>query len=115
MIQGESRRMSMDRQNTSSMVAHVFARGGAIQRFPEASPLTAKEVLDYLRSQRVEIATGESSDGKYTCNGEVLNLQGLIRMANRRRRKQRRPTFEISSMPRRHVPNHCAPHPTLPD
>src|SRR5258708_1509507 len=107
MTQGESRRMSMDSQNTSSMVAHFFARGGAIQRFPEASPLTAKDVLDYLRSQRGEIAPGGRSDGKNTCNGEGLNLQGLIRMAKcrprqqRRRHKQRRPTFEISSMARR--------------
>jgi hypothetical protein len=83
------------------MVAGFFSRGGNVQKIPEASPTTADEVVDYLKSQRVEIAPGKTGDGKYTCNGDVISLPGLIQIANRRRRKQRRPLFDVSSTARR--------------
>ena len=91
----------MNRHDTSIMVAGFFSRGGSVQKIPEASPTTADEVVEYLKSQRLEIAPDKSGDGKYTCNGDAISLRGLIQIANRRRRKQRRPLFEVASAARR--------------
>jgi len=91
--------MSMNRQDAEVLIAGFLSRGGSIQKIPEAIATTIGEVVQYLKSQRVDVDPEPGSDGKFTCDGEVINVQGLVRMANRLRRKQRRPQFEISPRP----------------
>ena len=88
--------MSMNRQDAEVLIDGFLSRGGSIQKIPEAIATTTDEVVQYLKSQRVDVDLKPGSDGKFTCDGDVVNVQGLLQIANRLRRKQRRPQFEIS-------------------
>jgi hypothetical protein len=88
----------MNRQAANVLIDGFLSRGGRIQRLPEALPTTAGEVVQYLRSQKVNVGfePDKISDGKFTCDGDVIDLQGLVQIANRLRRRQRRPVFDLS-------------------
>jgi len=88
--------MSMNRQDAEVLTARFLSRGGSIKKMPEAIATTIGEVVQYLKSQSVDVDIEPGSDGKFTCDGDVINVQALVRMANRLRRKQRRPQFDLS-------------------
>ena len=90
--------MSLNQEETSALIAGFFARGGCIQKIPEASPATAADVIQYLHSQGVpiELDPAEMPEGKFRHNGGIVDLQGLVQIANRLRRKQHLADFEVS-------------------
>ena len=93
----------MSRHETNDMIDGFFARGGTIQKIPEAIPATADEIVEYLKSHKVnvEIVSSNKNDGKFTCDGSPIKLKGLVEIANRLRSKQHRPPYEIPSTPSR--------------
>jgi hypothetical protein len=90
--------MRMNRQDTSALIDGFLSRGGSIKKLPEALPTTAGEVVQYLKSQKVDVGfeSDKIADGKFICDGDVIDLQGLVQIANRLRRRQRRPVFDLS-------------------
>jgi hypothetical protein len=89
--------MSMRNDEFRIMIAGFFAGGCAIQKIPEASPTTATDVVQYLKSQNVNVQfVSGNGKGKIACDGDIIDMQGLVQIANRLRRRQRRPLFEIT-------------------
>ena len=80
------------------MVAEYMARGGTIKKMPEAEPHTLADVMSYLQGKNVEIvsaARGETSPS-YLLRGKPISAQRLIGLANRYRRRNHQPPFEVA-------------------
>jgi hypothetical protein len=79
------------------MVAEYMARGGTIKRMPEAEPHTIADVLNYLKGKYVEIVSacrGEATPS-YLLRGKPISPQRLIGLANRYRRRNHQPPFDV--------------------
>jgi hypothetical protein len=86
-----------------ALVQKYLAGGGRIKTIPEAMPVTAREVLQYLETRRVVVspirAKNAHSAIKYRFKKAILNWRELLDLANRYRRKQRLAPFEIRQEP----------------
>jgi hypothetical protein len=91
--------MSTVRQEAEQMIAAFLARGGHIRKCPAALPTTVADVLQYLHSRDIEVATVMTRTGvkgaKYLYGAETLNSKELVDLANRHRRRQRLPPFDL--------------------
>ena len=88
---------------THDLIQAYLASGGRIHKVPEAMPVTAREVLQYLRTRRVVVtplkAKNAHSAPKYRYKTKLLTWRELLNLANRYRRQQRLAPFEIRQMP----------------
>jgi hypothetical protein len=88
---------------TDALVKAYIARGGRVHTVPEAMPVTAREVLQYLETRRivVMIMKGKNAHSapKYRYRTKLLTWRELLDLANRYRRKQRLAPFEIRQVP----------------
>jgi hypothetical protein len=89
--------------STEALVQAFIAGGGRVKTIPEATPVTVREVLQYLQTRRVVVTAikckNAHSPAKFRFGTKLLNWRELLDLANRYRRKQRLPPFEIRQMP----------------
>jgi hypothetical protein len=89
--------------STHALVQAYLAGGGRIHKVAEAMPVTAREVLLYLETWRVVVTLNKGKNAhsapKYRYKKKLLTWRELLELANRYRRKQRLPPFEIREMP----------------
>ena len=102
----KSARNSFAPQTIETLVAAFVARGGRIDKIPEAVPTTANDVLQYLHSHNVKVepapAKPGEADGRYFYDGDMIDLHSLIERANSHRRRQRLPPFQSKQRSRRY-------------
>jgi hypothetical protein len=89
--------------STDALVQTYLARGGRVHTMPEAMPVTVRQVLQYLEICQVVVTPKKAkhphSAPKYRYKKHLLTWRELLDLANRYRRKQRLPPFEIKQMP----------------
>jgi hypothetical protein len=82
-----------------ALVQEYLAAGGRVKTIPEAMPVTAREVLQYLETRQIVItpvrANSAQSAPKYRYKKALLNWRELLDLANRHRRRQRLAPYEI--------------------
>jgi hypothetical protein len=74
-------------------IADFTQTGGRVVKLQETIPATAPEVLDYLVTSGVSANYCPGNLRLYRCNGKVLGLSKLIKVANERRRIEQLPLF----------------------
>ena len=89
--------------STDALVKAYLAGGGRVRAIPEAMPVTAREVLEYLKTRRVMVTPVKGKNAhsapKYRYKKALLTWKDLLALANRYRRKQRLAPFEIRPTP----------------
>jgi hypothetical protein len=89
--------------STDALVQEYLAGGGRIRTIPEAMPVTAREVLQYLKTQQIVVKTVKGKNAhsahKYRYGTKLLTWRELLEVANRFRRKQRLAPFETRQAP----------------
>ena len=89
------------RENHSDLISQFLARGGRIQKVPDAVPISRRGLIEYLRQQKLSVrplATDYPRVRRYLCAGEHANLQRLLSIANRLRSEQGLPPFQLDTV-----------------
>jgi len=91
--------MSKDRQSVDALVSTYLAGGGRVLKIPAAISATSDEVLEYLKSQQVNVISmrkkNAATEAKHRQGVKILNSEALVRLANQHRRKQGLAPFEL--------------------
>ena len=91
--------MSTDHQSLDALVLTYLAGGGRVLKLPAAMSATRDEVLQYLKSQQVNVISvpkkNATTEAKHRHGVKVLDSEGLVRLANVYRRKQGLPPFDL--------------------
>ena len=91
--------MRADRQVLDALVANYLARGGRVRTIPEDMPLTPLDLMRYLETWGVVVEPRlRNAKGKikYRHKGQLLDWPDLVRLANKYRRRQRLPPFQVT-------------------
>ena len=79
---------------SAEAIAEFMANGGNVLKAPETIRVTAREVVDYLRSRGIAVGFSRSSArAAYTCDGKRVSLRKLVDVANRYRSADHLPPF----------------------
>ena len=91
--------MSKDRQSLDALVSIYLADGGRVLKIPTAISATRDEILEYLKSQQVNVISlpkkNATAEAKHRQGVKILNSGALVRLANVYRRTQGLPPFEL--------------------
>ena len=96
-------RVPVRREEQTALVAEYLARGGEIHRIPPPNPTVASDVLQYLQDLHVDVHPVRDEVGNtihYVLNGKRIDLNELVALANRRRKRSRRPPFQLENYTR---------------
>ena len=83
---------------TGAMVADFLARGGCVQKFPEATPTSVCDILLYLDSLGVKVESVPAANFggiRYMYDGDVTSLESLLALANQHRKWTGLAPFEL--------------------
>jgi hypothetical protein len=86
------------RESRSELISQFLARGGRIDRVPDAAQISRTGLIEYLRQQNISvrpIPTYYPTVQLYLCDGERANVQELVSIANRLRSEQGLPPFQL--------------------
>jgi hypothetical protein len=85
-------------EHDSRLVADFLSRGGRIHRLPETVRVTFAEVVEYLRTQNIDVQrVGEGPWYKYVCRGQRVDEITLVSIANGCRAEQGLGPFQLKT------------------